>query len=273
MQGASTITATLSSGTGSAVSFSASGLPAGATAVFSRSSCTPTCTSTMTIQTSASTPVGSYPVTVTGTGGGKSHTTSFMVTVNAPTAPFDFSLSNGGSKTVTQGQSVTNTVSAMLVSGTSQSVFFSASGLPAGTTATFSPTPCNPTCTSTPTGSYSITITGTAGTLSRTTSFTLSVTASNGVDTIPPSVAITSPPNGGRVSRSSTVTITAAASDNSVVTKVEFSVNGNLLCTDVSTPYTCTWKVPNRKQAYTLAAKAYDSAGNTAVSTVQVNAR
>jgi hypothetical protein len=184
MQGASTITASLSSGTGQSVSFSASGLPAGATAAFSGASCTPTCTSTMTIQTSTSTLVGSYPITVTGTGGGKSHTTSFTLTVNAPSTPFDFSLSNGQNKTVTQGQAVTNTVSATLVSGTSQAVSFSASGLPAGTTATFSPTACNLTCTSTmtvqttastPTGSYTITVTGTARTLSRTTSFTLTV--------------------------------------------------------------------------------------------------
>src|SRR5262249_19671722 len=147
---------------------------------------------------------------------------------------------------------------------------------------TFSPAACNLTCTSTitvqtatstPTGSYPITVTGTAGSLSRTTGFTLSVTASNSVDTVPPSVAITSPLNGSTVSRKSTVTITATASDNSAVAKVEFSVNGNLLCTDVSTPYACSWKVPNQRQSYTISAKAYDNAGNTAVSTVQVTAK
>jgi hypothetical protein len=45
---------------------------------------------------------------------------------------FDFSLSNGGNQTVVQGQSGSNTITATLVSGTSQSVSFSASGLPTG---------------------------------------------------------------------------------------------------------------------------------------------
>jgi hypothetical protein len=108
---------------------------------------------------------------------------------NAPTStdtPFDFSLSNGGSKTVTQGQSTSNTVTATLSSGTAQTVFFSASGLPSGATASFSPAPCVPTCTSTlnlstsastPAGSYPITVTGTSGSLSHSTSFTLTVSA------------------------------------------------------------------------------------------------
>src|SRR5207253_1838574 len=102
------------------------------------------------------------------------------------TSSFDFSVSNGGNKAVVQGQSVTNTITATLVSGTTQAVTFSASGLPTGTTASFSPGSCNPTCsttltlttsTSTPTGSSTITVTGTAGSLSRTTSFTLTLNA------------------------------------------------------------------------------------------------
>ena len=49
--------------------------------------------------------------------------------------PFDFSLTNGGNKSVAQGTSVSNTLSATLVSGTAQSVSFSATGLPTGATA------------------------------------------------------------------------------------------------------------------------------------------
>src|SRR5207244_828193 len=106
------------------------------------------------------------------------------VTVSNTSTSFDFSLSNGGSKTVTQGQSASNTVTATLASGTAQTVSFSASGLPSGATASFSPASCVPTCTSTVTiatststaaGSYTVTITGTSGTLSHTTSFTLTV--------------------------------------------------------------------------------------------------
>src|SRR5207249_5232121 len=91
--------------------------------------------------------------------------------LGAPSA-FNFALTNGGSKSVSQGASVANTISAALVSGTAQSVAFSASGLPTGATAAFSPTACTPTCSSgltisttssTPTGTSTITVTGTGG--------------------------------------------------------------------------------------------------------------
>src|SRR5207253_11319471 len=50
------VTATLGSGSSQAVSFTASGLPSGATGSFSSASCSPTCSSTLTISTSGSTP-------------------------------------------------------------------------------------------------------------------------------------------------------------------------------------------------------------------------
>src|SRR2546428_6104661 len=111
---------------------------------------------------------------------------TFTLAVYASDLPFDFSLSNGGNKTVVQGQSVSNTITATLVSGTAQSVSFSASGLPTGATASFSPASCSPTCSSTvtlttsastPTGSSTITLTRAPGSLSHTTTFTLTVNA------------------------------------------------------------------------------------------------
>ena len=113
---------------------------------------------------------------------------SFYATLS--TAPaFDFSLSNSGNDTVTQGQSVNKTITATLSTGTAQPVSFSASGLPTGATASFSPTSCSPSCTTTmtittqattPTGASNVTITGTAGALTRTTNFTLTVSAATG---------------------------------------------------------------------------------------------
>src|SRR5262249_54732806 len=50
------IAATLVSGSAQAVSFSVSGLPSGATGSFSTASCSPACSSTLTINTSGSTP-------------------------------------------------------------------------------------------------------------------------------------------------------------------------------------------------------------------------
>src|SRR3989344_114577 len=124
-----------------------------------------------------------FTLSCTGTGG----TTNQSVTVNV-TAPiaFNFTLSHGGNKSVTQGSSVTNSVTATLSSGTSQSTGFAVSGLPTGATASFSPTACSPTCSSTltintlsttPTGNSTVTITATGGSVIKTSTFTLTVNA------------------------------------------------------------------------------------------------
>ena len=92
-----------------------------------------------------------------------------------------------------------------------------------------------------------------------------------GGDTTAPIVSITSPANNAIVVRRTTVTITATASDNVGVTRVEFRVNGVLRCTDTTAPYSCAWSVPNlRNQTFQLQASAFDQAGNTAAANVQV---
>src|SRR5213593_2232123 len=110
----------------------------------------------------------------------------FTIKKDLGTSTFDFSLTNGGSQSVTRGASVCNTISAALVSGTAQSVAFSASGLPTGASASFSSTSCTPTCStaltittaaSTPTGPATITVTGSGGGVTRTTRFTLTINA------------------------------------------------------------------------------------------------
>lgn len=94
-------------------------------------------------------------------------------------------------------------------------------------------------------------------------------------DTIAPAVSITSPTNGAIVRRSSLLTIQAQASDNIGVTRVEFSINGTLMGTDTTAPYTYNWSVPGKPNStYTLSAKAYDAAGNVGTSntvTVKTN--
>lgn len=102
----------------------------------------------------------------------------------------------------------------------------------------------------------------------------VTVTVSNPVpDTTAPTVSITSPANGSTVS--GTVSITAGASDNVGVSKVEFYVNGVLKSTDTASPYSYSWNTTSVANAsYTLIAKAYDAAGNTRQSgnvTVTVN--
>jgi hypothetical protein len=93
------------------------------------------------------------------------------------------------------------------------------------------------------------------------------------VDTTAPSVTITSPVDGSSVQRNSSVAISAAATDNVSVAKVEFYVNGVLKCTDTTAPYSCNWTVPRgRNIPYSLQGRAYDAAGNSRSSLV-VNVR
>jgi len=182
----STVTVTLVSGTGQAVVFSISGLPTGTTYSFSLATCNPTCSSTLTILTSSSTPKGTYSSTITGASGSLTHSATYSLTVTAVPPPSGFSISlNPTSGTVPQGQSTTSTVTATLTSGISQAVSFSASGLPFATTVSFSPTSCTPTCgstltistsTNTPPGTYPITVSGTSGSLSHSATYSLTVT-------------------------------------------------------------------------------------------------
>src|ERR1041385_5078432 len=95
-----------------------------------------------------------------------------------------------------------------------------------------------------------------------------------GGDTTAPTVSITSPANGATVARRTTVTITATATDNVGVTRIEFSVNGALQCTDTSAPYSCNWSVPNtRNQTFQLQAQAFDAAGNLGTASILVTSR
>ncbi len=82
-------------------------------------------------------------------------------------------------------------------------------------------------------------------------------------DNIAPTVTMVSP--GDPVS--GTVTLDATASDNRAVTEVRFYVNGNLVGTDATAPYSVSWDsttVANGMVA--LTAEADDEVGNTGVS-------
>jgi glucose/arabinose dehydrogenase len=93
-------------------------------------------------------------------------------------------------------------------------------------------------------------------------------------DSIPPTVDITSPADGGFVARKTNFTIIASANDNVGVSRVEFLVNGAVRCTDVSTPYTCSWRIPSPpNKTYQLQARAFDAVGNSATAAVQVTSR
>jgi subtilisin family serine protease len=83
-------------------------------------------------------------------------------------------------------------------------------------------------------------------------------------DTTPPKAAIAAPV-GGTVSGS--VTVSASASDNVGVTRVELLANGKLVGTDTSAPFSFAWdsKTVTNGSA-TLSVIAYDGAGNSGLS-------
>jgi len=87
-----------------------------------------------------------------------------------------------------------------------------------------------------------------------------------GGDTQAPTVSITAPLNGATVS--GTVSVTATASDNVGVTKVEFYLDGALQSTDTTSPYAWSWDTTSTTNAsHSLTAKAYDAALNVGTST------
>jgi hypothetical protein len=279
--GTSTISTTKSGTFNSAISLSASGLPAGATASFSPSSIAApgTGSSTATITTSASTPVGTYTVTVTGTGGGLTHTTPITLTVTTA--------SGGGVTTLTNGVAVTG------LSGATGSFQYFKITVPAGQTSLAIPISggtgdadlyvklgAQPTTTvydyrSIVSGNTdSVTVTNPAAGdwyiglygYAAYASVTLKATYSGGGgDTTAPTTSITAPTSGAIVS--GTTTVSASASDNVGVTKVEFYLDGVLQSTDTTSPYSWSWNTTTASNAsHTLTTKAYDAAGNIGTS-------
>lgn len=93
-------------------------------------------------------------------------------------------------------------------------------------------------------------------------------------DNIPPTVSLTSPADRSMVSRNASITISASASDNIGVTKVVFSVDDSIKCTDTSPSYACNWKVPaKRGVTYTIQVRAYDAAANTSFQNISVTSQ
>jgi len=177
-----TVSAGILNGFAGSVSFTASGLPAGATATFNPTSVTGSGSSTLTVQTSSSTPTGSSALTITGTSGSLSHSTSATLVVIPP----DFTISGSPStQTVIAGGSTSYTATVTAVGGFTGTVSLGVSGLPTGATASFNPTSVTASGSSTLSvstvasalpGNYTLTVTGTSGSLmhSTTVSFVIS---------------------------------------------------------------------------------------------------
>ncbi|HXB21608.1 MAG TPA: hypothetical protein VNV88_09515 [Candidatus Solibacter sp.] len=185
-QGASTsYTATVGAINGftGTVNLSVSGLPTGATATLNPTSVTNSGNSTLNVTTSTTTPAGTYTLTITGTSGAVSHSTTVTLIVQGPNPDFTISVSPT-SLSVARGSSGSYSVTISAVNGFTGTVSLSVSGVPARVTATFNPASVTGAGSSTltvavgkraSTGSSVLTITGASGTLSHSTSATLTI--------------------------------------------------------------------------------------------------
>ena len=170
-------------GSAGTVSLAATVSPAGPTVSVTPSSVASGSGATLNITAGSTT--GTFTITVTGTEGTFVHSATVTLTVTAAPPP-DYSLSaSPASSSVVQGAGTSYTVTITRVNGFTGAVTFSVAGLPAGAAGTFSPNPSSTTssalsvttATTTPTGTYPLTITGASGALSHTASVSLVVTA------------------------------------------------------------------------------------------------
>ncbi|HEY6946652.1 MAG TPA: galactose oxidase-like domain-containing protein [Candidatus Acidoferrum sp.] len=164
------------------VNFSVSGLPSGASASFQPTSVTGSGSSTLSVTTSSTTPVGSYPLSITGATATLSHSVSVTLSVNSAG---DFTLSASPTTLqISRGGTGSDTVTVTAVSGFTGTVSLSVSGLPARTSASWNPSTVTGSGSSVLTirankparsGTYNLTITGTYGNLVHSIPLTLVV--------------------------------------------------------------------------------------------------
>lgn len=181
-----TVSATALNGFTGFVSFSVSGLPAGVTANVIPAP-GPNVASVQ-LNASAAARQGTTNITVTGTSGSLTHSIQVPLTVVLPVSDFAVFV-NPTSATISAGASGTFNVGGTPLTGFTGTVTFTASGLPAGVTASFSPTVMSSNGASSTTltlaaasgasaSTSTVVVTGHAGSVTATASIALTVAVS-----------------------------------------------------------------------------------------------
>ncbi len=183
LAGASTTyTATVTAGPGftGTVTFSVTGLPAGATASFNPTSVNTSGSTTLSVTTNGSTSAGSYPLTITGTSGPVTQSVNVTLVITG-----DFTISaTPASFTIKRGGIATYTVTITTVGGFTGTVTLSQGGAPRRSNVNLTPSSVvnsrNSTLTiearhNVPVGASVVTITGTSGGQSHSTTVNLVV--------------------------------------------------------------------------------------------------
>jgi uncharacterized membrane protein len=204
------------------------GLPTGVTASFSPTSVNGFGNSTLTVNTGTGAP-GTYSLTITGTSGTRSRSTSVSLTILPPDFTITPSPSNLSTK---QGQSTTPHINIGALYGFTESVALSVtSTLPAGLTATFNPVSITKSGSSnltltpngTPAGTYTLTVTGTSGSLRHSANLTLTVSLGGNISLAANPAVVSISRSSTNPSRTTTITI---SSSNGFAGNVTMTANG-----------------------------------------------
>jgi len=187
------ITPNRTQGVDTPIALSVSGLPANTTSNFPTSGSTGTFTA-FTVFTTASTPTGIHHLTITGNNGTVSHDLPGTVDldVRAPPTPNEFAMAaNPSTVSIVSGASGTTTIASTWLSGASQTIAMSASGLPGDASVSFSPTSVSVTSS----GNTSSTMTINTGTVAASnTPYTFTVIGNNGTTSHSTTVSLTVTP-------------------------------------------------------------------------------
>ena len=266
-----TTTATLVSGTTRSVSWSASGLPTGATPGFTPPSGYPTFNSTLEMTTSPSTPPGIYTITITGTGPcthGSHSTTVQMKMMNFTVTPTPFSPNGDGvkDKTTIRATFWTSLSWTLVVKNSTGTVVRNFGN---GTSSSLSKTwnGKDDLGNFVPEGTYTIYLSGPGFTKTKTVT----------VDINPPTVtSVSVNPTSFKPSLGQKTTINYTLSESCYVTIKMFNSTGNLVKTRLNNvlqaagPHSVVWNGRNDASkivpagTYTIRIWVVDNAGNRA---------
>ncbi len=239
-----------------AVALAATGLPNGVTAALSPISTSGT--STLTLTASATATLGSSTITVTGTSGSLKSTTTITLTVSAPVATYTITAAPASLNVVQGASSAPSTISVVPAGGFAGTVALSATGMPAGVTATFSPASTahtsnvtfNATANAAP-GTSTVTITATSGSLSSKTTIAVTVTAA-------PGFTLTATPTAFSMRAGSSGSSTLTANPQS-----GFTGTVSLAVTGLPAGVTAVFSSPTTKTTSTLTLTAATTAAAT----------
>ncbi len=170
------------------VTVTQTGFPADVSGSAALSTCKPGCSLKNNISVRSTSKTANYTIFVTATNGKATSTATYTLSIT-DAVPFTYTIEDSGDISINRPTDTVSTASdgnifyVTHLTGYKQNISFSQSGLPSGATAA-SLAYCATTCTrantisvrsTTPTGSFPITVTATSGTMKKTTSYTLIV--------------------------------------------------------------------------------------------------